>query len=151
MQKRGRPPAKVPTEQIAVRLPRAWVSQFRKSGRGISGEIQERLARSMFDDDVDPNFRKLVGQIEVLARDVNRTFGVAWHADQKAHRAFVDTIRRLLAAMHEPTAQVSTIKADPTVAGELIFGRFVSVTRDFEDGKSVTTFRPTIRHQLEDK
>jgi hypothetical protein len=149
MQKRGRPPARIQTEQVAVRLPREMVGRFRKSRRGVSGEIQDRLWRTIIEDgSTEPNFRELVGRIELLAKDVGRAFGAEWYADQKAHRTFVDVVRRLLADLPEPADQITTIKADPTVAGELIYQRFVSTMRELEE-KGSTEMKPTIRYLLE--
>ena len=54
MGKRGRPPAKIETMQVAIRLPVAWVEQFRKSEGGVSKAIQERLGRSFAYDDRSP-------------------------------------------------------------------------------------------------
>jgi hypothetical protein len=144
--RRGRPRARLPTEQIAVRLPKAMVDEFRKSPRGLSGEIQERLFGSLFVS--DPHFVLLSGQIEELARDVRRAIGVDWHADKKAHQVFLETIKRLLANLPEPTAELSAVKADASTAAEMIYNRYAEAVREAAT-KSETVMKPAIRQQLE--
>jgi hypothetical protein len=147
MQKRGRPPSKYPTEQVAVRLPKEMIEQFRRKGRGgVSAEIQERLWKSF--SEVEPNLQKLAGQIEELAKSVHRHFGAEWHADAPAHHAFLDTVRRLLADIPEPTATITTVKASAEVVGEVIYRDFVATTRELEQ-KGRTGFKPTTRQQVE--
>jgi hypothetical protein len=128
----GRPAATVETVQVGLRLPKAWVEQFQKGG-GVSKEIQERLFRSFFEDGLDPRVIQLRGQIEELARAVERTFRAPWHADRKAHQAFIDVLRRLLADMPEPSQQISTLKADALTAGEVIYSRYVDEVREWNE------------------
>jgi phosphate starvation-inducible protein PhoH len=144
--RRGRPGAKLPTEQIAVRLPKAMVDEFRKSPRGLSGEIQERLFSSLFAS--DPRFVTLSGQIEELAKDVRRAIGADWHSDKKAHQVFLETIKRLLADLPEPTAELSAVKADASTAAEMIYNRYAETVREAMT-KSETVMKPAIRQQLE--
>ena len=140
MQKRGRPPAPFPTEQVTVRLDRAMLGEFRR-GRGVSAEIQERLARSIQFDQQDTHLRKLVGQIDELAKEVWRTLGVEWHEDQKAHRTFIEVLRRLFADLPIPEFRVSDTRFDSIDAAELIYNRYVRSLHDFERGakRSVRT------------
>lgn len=147
--KRGRPRALVETEQVAVRLPRFMVDRFRKGRHGLSREIQERLARSMHFDQVEPHLRVLCGQIEQLAKAVHRAFGQEWHADQRAHRTFIETVRLLLNDLERqpPSERKATVKAEPTHAAELIYNHFVATTRDAHEGR--VEFRPSLRQILE--
>jgi hypothetical protein len=125
------------------------VDQFRKSPRGLSREIQERLALSMHFDQVEPHLRTLAGQIEQLAKAVHRAFGQEWHADQRAHRTFIETIRMLLNDLERqpPTEQKTTVKAEPSHAAELIYNHFVATTRDAQEGR--VEMRPSLRQILE--
>jgi hypothetical protein len=148
MQKRGRKPAPFPTEQVTVRLPKRWLDHFRR-GRGVSKEIQERLAGSFHFDQTEPNFRKLVFQIERLAMDIERSVGAAWHADAKAYDIFLETLRLVLMDLPKPTEQKSTIKADPPTAAQLIYNRYLSIIRDWESGLEPQVKTP-ISHILDD-
>jgi hypothetical protein len=147
MQKRGRKPSPMPTEQVTVRLPRQWLEHFRR-GRGVSKEIQERLAGSFHFDQTEPHFRKLVFQIERLAMDVGHSVGAEWYADDKAFDVFMETLRLLLADLPKPAARTSTIKADSATAAELIYRRYLSIIRDWESGAEPGAGTP-ISHLLE--
>jgi hypothetical protein len=147
MQKRGRKPPPFPTEQVTVRLPKQWIEHFRH-GRGVSKEIQERLAASFHFDQTEPNFRKLVFQIERLAMDIERSVGAPWYADDKAYEVFLETLRLVLRDLPKPTEQKSTIKADPTTAAQLIYNRYLSIIRDWERGLEPQARTP-ISHVLE--
>jgi hypothetical protein len=147
MSKRGRKPPTFPTEQVTVRLPRRWIEQFRRS-RGVSNEIQERLAGSFHFDQTEPNFRKLVFQIEQLAKDVERTFGAPWYADAKAFDAFQETLRLALGDLPRPAEQTSTIKADAAAAAQMIYQRYLAIARDWELGLE-PQMRTPLSHILE--
>jgi hypothetical protein len=144
---RGRPRARIENEQIALRLPRFMVQKLREAGHsreGLSSEIRERLYRSLFDDARDPQLWLLEGQIEQLAKEVKFNIGADFHADKIAHRVFLETLKLLFADLVEPSAQISTIKADPKAAAELIYNRLKATGRNAEP-----TMRPTIKHLLE--
>jgi hypothetical protein len=145
-QKVGRPKAPYETVQVGLRLPKGWVEEFQR-GRGVSKEIQERLARSIFDDATDPKLRELWGQIEQLAVGVRRAFGTEWHADQRAHGAFVETLKRWLADLERPTAKTSTLDVDPAAAAQIIYTTYVQMIEDQKQGRTV--MRATARHELE--
>jgi hypothetical protein len=145
---RGRPSARIKSEQIALRLPDFMVQQLRQAGHsreGLSSEIRERLARSLGDDARDPQLRSLQGQIEQLAKEVKFNFGADFHADKTAHQVFLETLKLLFADLVEPNAQISTIEVDPKVAAKLIYNRLKATGRNAEP-----TMRPTIKHLLED-
>jgi hypothetical protein len=133
MQKRGRKPPPLPSEQVCVRLPKPLVDHFRR-GRGVSSEIQERLAASIHFDQVESNFRKLVFKIERLALDVEQSVGAPWHADQKAFDIFLKTLHMTLRDLPRPAEQKSTVKADAGAAAELIYNRYISNACDWELG-----------------
>jgi hypothetical protein len=143
----GRPPAALETVQVGLRLPKVWVEQFQR-GRGVSKEIQERLFQSFFDDATDPKLREFWGQLEQLAVDVRRAFGAEWHDDQKAHLAFIDAVRRLIADLPVPTEQVSTLNIEPSIAGQLIYNQYLATIRDLKEGR--VAFRATARQQMGD-
>jgi hypothetical protein len=147
MQKRGRKPPPFPTEQVTVRLPKQWIEHFRR-GRGVSKEMQERLAGSFHFDQTEPNFRKLVFQIERLAMDIERSVGAPWYADSKAYEVFLETLRLVLRDLPKPAKQKSTIKADPSTAAQLIYNRYLSIIRDWERGLEPQARTP-ISHVLE--
>jgi hypothetical protein len=134
MQKRGRKPPPFPTEQVTVRLPKSWIDRFRR-GRGVSNEIQDRLAVSIRFDQVETNFRQLAFQIEQLALDVAQSVGAPWHSDQKAFDTFQETLRLALRDLPRPADQTATIKADPVTAAELIYRRYLSIVRDRKLGR----------------
>jgi hypothetical protein len=140
MRKRGRPPAKVETVQVAVRLPREWVEQFRKEG-GVTKAIQKRLFDSALLDDVDPEFRKLWAQIEQLAKWVRRLYGCEWYEDQNAHKAFVDTVKRLVMHLPEPAASTVDIGHAPEVAAEFIYRAYVAELQEAERGEHRMEFK----------
>lgn len=146
MGKRGRPPAKIETMQVAIRLPVAWVEQFRKSEGGVSKAIQERLWRSTIADDVDPKFVQLAGQIEQLAKRVRRLYGVEWYEDQDAHKTFVDTVKRLLADLPEPEAHATNVSYAPELAAEIIYKSYVAEVQELRE-KGISE-RPGIKTLL---
>jgi hypothetical protein len=150
MQKRGRPPARIPTEQVTVRLPRAMLDQFRRGGRGVSAEIQERLFRSLFDDARDENILLFAGKIEQLAKDVHGALGAHWYEDEKAHHVFIETVKRLFADLPVPSAQISKSPVDAKTAADLLYNRYVAVIQDYEAGAK-PKIREPISHLLEKK
>jgi|SRR5579863_1470477 len=133
MQKRGRPPAPVPTEQVTVRLEAEMVRQFRKA-RGVSTEIQERLFRSVGDDKRDQEFRMFAGKLEKLASDVQRALGARWYEDKKAHAVFIEITRRMLADLPQPSAEISDSRADVQTAADILYNRYVGEQREIASG-----------------
>jgi hypothetical protein len=148
MQKRGRPPSLLETEQVAVRLPADWITRFRKAPGGVSAQIRNRVAESLALDALEPNFLKLSGQIDQLAKRVHRAFEHEWHADAKAFDAFVQAVKLLLADLPKPTKSQSEVKASAADAGQLIYNDFVSTTRELVK-KGRTEIRTPLRHRLE--
>jgi hypothetical protein len=148
MRKRGRPPSQFETEQVAVRLPSAWVTQFRKAAGGVSSQIRNRVAQSLALDALEPNFLRLSGQIDQLAKGVHRAFGNEWHADAKAFETFVQAIKLLLADLPKPTKSHSEVKASAADAAQLIYNDYVSTTRELVK-KGRTEIRTPLARRLE--
>lgn len=136
--KRGRPPIDAETEQVAVRLPKAWIEALRPN---LSQNVRDRLYRSLFDEQIDaqrdPHLVKLGGQIEELARRVRRATRADWHADRLSHQIFLETLRLLFESKPLPTDQISQLKSDPKQAAELIFNSYVEEVREYEQGNVI--------------
>jgi uncharacterized protein (DUF4415 family) len=148
---RGRPRNKYETEQVSVRLDRSIVEELRNNRRGLSKEIQERLARTIFEDKDEPHIRLLTGQIRQLAKDVSEALGAEWHADKKAHLTFVEAVKLVLADLPIPSAQVTSVKIDdPAATARVIYNIYTAVIRELEQhGRS--NFRAPLRKLMEDK
>jgi uncharacterized protein YwbE len=146
MRKRGRPPAKVETVQVAIRLPREWVEQFRKEG-GVTKTIQKRLLTSTNFDEVDPEFRKLWGQIEELAKRVRRLWGFEWYEDQNARKTFVGVVKRLLTDLPEPAARSTKMSYTPEIAAEIIYRDYVAQLQELKRGD--VRMKPSVKTLLE--
>jgi len=136
--RRGRPPIDAETEQVAVRLPKAWIEAMRPH---LSQNIRERLYRSLFEQQLseqrDPHLVRLGGQIEELARRVRRATRAEWHADRISHQIFMETLRLLFESEPTPTAEISNVKSDPKQAAELIFNSYLEEVREYEQGKNL--------------
>ncbi|MEH2546649.1 hypothetical protein V1283_003294 [Bradyrhizobium sp. AZCC 2262] len=135
--KRGRPPIAAETEQVAVRLPKAWIKVMQPH---LSQNIRDRLYRSLFEEQIDQqrdqHLVRLSGQIEELARRVRRATRADWHSDRLSHQVFLETLRLLFEAQPAPTAEASTLKSDPNQAAEVIFNSYVEEVREYEQGKT---------------
>jgi hypothetical protein len=146
MQKRGRPKALIETEQVAVRLPKAWVDHFRPH---VSKEIKEHLWRSLLDERRDPHLVKIAGQIEEIAKDVRRATGFEWHADQQAHQIFIEALRLLFVNLPIPKAKLSKkASMDPKAVATIIYNRYAETVRELERTKK-TRRRVPLSHLLE--
>jgi len=146
MQKRGRPKAAEETEQVAVRLPKSMVAQLRPN---VSKEIRERLAQTLFDDERDPNLRKIAGQIEEIANDVRHATGSEWHADESSHHIFIGALKLLFADLKVPKAKSSAVKMDPIAAARLLYNRYAENARELEQRDRPIKMKPRLRRQLE--
>jgi hypothetical protein len=147
MQKRGRPPAAIPTEQVTVRLPRQWLEGFRRHGNGVSAEIYERIYCSLLDEQRDQQFRMFAGKMEKLATDVHHALGARWYEDRKAHLVFIEIVRRMLADLPVPSAEISESPADVKTAADLLYSRYVAEQRDIElSGKPGVRISPSVRY-----
>jgi hypothetical protein len=96
------------TVQTAVRLPRDMLERLRQSERGVSEEIRERLARSLDEDGIDVETRKLMAAIETLSVLVRLQTKHDWHRHPAANRVF----------RHAITARLARLKPE----GEAVFG-----------------------------
>ena len=144
MRKRGRPPAAIPTEQVTVRLPREWLERFRRHGQGVSAEIQERLYRSLLDEERDQQFRMFAGKMEKLASDVHHAVGARWYEDRKAHQIFIEAVRRLLADLPAPTSNIADeLSTTVEAAANLLYRRYANELHEIE-----TTGQPKPRASL---
>jgi hypothetical protein len=132
MQKRGRPKALIETQQVAVRLPKAMVKRLQPH---VSKEIRNRLANSFCDEARDPRMLKIAGQIEELAKDVRKSLGAEWHADQYAHQVFIETLRLLFAGLPVPKGKQAKLKAEPADAAKMIYNRYMITMRELEKNR----------------
>ncbi|MCA1512162.1 hypothetical protein [Bradyrhizobium sp. NBAIM01] len=148
--KRGRPPVGEETEQVAVRLPRAWIEMMRPH---LSQNIRNRLHRSLFEEQIDQqrdqHLVRLGGQIEELARRVRRATRADWHADRISHQIFLETLRLLFESEPAPTAEISNVKSDPKQAAELIFNSYIEEVREHEQGKHTMRMKQTLLSKIE--
>jgi uncharacterized protein (DUF4415 family) len=143
MQKRGRPPAAVPTEQVTVRLPREWLEHFRQHGSGVSAEIQERLYRSLLDEQREQKFRVFAGKMEKLSSDVHHALGAHWYEDRKAHLVFIEAVRRLLADLPVPASDDTELPMTIEAAANLLYRRYANELHEIQ-----TTGQPKPRATL---
>jgi hypothetical protein len=144
-QKRGRPKAKIETEQVAVRLPKMMLKYLRPH---VSKEIRERLARSLFDDSRDQSLRKLEAKIERLATEVRQATGFEWRADSYSHQVFVEVLRLLIADLPVPEAREAKLNVEPAQAAALIYTRYTNDVRELEQKRKINPRIP-LSHLLE--
>jgi hypothetical protein len=140
----------VESEQISVRLPKWMLAKFREPKRmGVSKEINERLGRSITDEDApkDTKLDQLKASITELAKRVRHHFGADWHADANAFAVFMETVTRLLKDK-APTATAGEPKHAPALVAEIIYANYIGELREHDEGKRTTEMRPTIESQL---
>jgi hypothetical protein len=137
----------------AVVLPREMLELLRESGRargmGVSEEIRDRLAKSLFDDALDQTTRYFTGEIFELAKKVRRYFGGEWYADANAHAALVAAVEDQLAS-HKPAATsaaatpgTTTPLADPpAVVGRVIAREYRHEKQEIEASRTAYRNRP---------
>jgi hypothetical protein len=110
--KKGRPTSENPMVHTAVVLPRELVRRLKKdgevSGRGLSGEIRQRLQLSHDKEGLpsDPVTSDLLGLIQKLADGVADAMGKKWHEGPNALTAFKVGVAEYLAQYH-PKGDVS--------------------------------------------
>jgi hypothetical protein len=73
-----------------------------EANRSIAAEIRARIERTLAHDDADPRMRELVADIQTLAREVQSTTGLAWHAHPKANLAMAEAVRYTV-TLHSPS------------------------------------------------
>jgi hypothetical protein len=134
----------------AVVLPREMLDLLRESGRsrgmGVSEEIRERLAGSLFDDACDPITRTFAGEVYELARRVRRQFGAEWYAFVNAHEAMVHALADQLAS-YKPTATSAdapgtTPDDPPAVVGRVIAREYRHQKQEIEANRAAYRNRP---------
>jgi hypothetical protein len=137
----GRPKALIESEQVQVRLPVIMVAELRKAGtqqsRSLSEEIRDRLGGSLLPPRTDAQSALLGRQVEQIAKEVGEAYGAPWHQDRKAHAAFVETLKLLIADLQAPAAEISKVTAAPAQAAELIYNRHLAVKREWEKSGEV--------------
>ena len=95
--KRGRPHAENPMVHTAVVLPRDLLERLRtdakRSERGLSTEIRQRLANYDVDD---PETKSLIECIKSLANNLASDLGKSWHESEYAKAALAGGIMAFL-------------------------------------------------------
>jgi len=112
--KKGKPAGKRGVH-TAVVLPPDVLEQLRKSERGVSEEIRERINRTFSDDAIDPVTRELRDGLVNIAARLRGDFGEEWHASPRVFREFAAAVAQRLSA-YEPPATAPTDIPD-SVAG----------------------------------
>ncbi len=88
--------------QIGVRLDPAVADRLRRSQRGLSDEIRERLERTFKYDEVDAVTRELVEGLINLAALLRIDFGAECHTWPRAYEAFAAAAAQRLAGYAPP-------------------------------------------------
>jgi hypothetical protein len=102
--------------QVGVRLDPEVADRLRKTGRGLSDEIRERLDRTFKYDQVDPITRELVEGIINIAALLRLDFETEWHAWPPPFEAFMEAIKQRAAEYAPPL----DIPGDPGAAMEML-------------------------------
>ena len=112
--KKKKESARHPGVHTAVRLPPEVLEKLRQSERGVSEEIRDRIARTLAEDEIDPNTRDLLNRARWLAEFLRSDFGGEWwYGAPRAHAAFAAGVAELL-AHYKP---IEPPQADPTAVG----------------------------------
>jgi hypothetical protein len=95
----------------AVVLPPEMLAELRKQGalhgRTMSQEIRERLAGSLFEETRDDKTKQLEGEIVQLAAEVLHDFKTHWHAEPRAHKAFLAAVADQIGSYEPPPTPAS--------------------------------------------
>jgi hypothetical protein len=102
--------------QVGVRLDPEVADRLRKTGRGLSDEIRERLDRTFKYDQIDPITRELVEGIINIAALLRLDFETEWHAWPPPFEAFTEAIKQRAAEYAPPL----DIPGDPGAAMEML-------------------------------
>jgi len=97
MAKRGRPSTGIKTELVHLRLPVAILKRMRGSPRGLTGEIKDRLARSVAIDAYPPT-RDLAEAVQWIADEVSRHAGAKWNDSAGGRGAVVAGLKAWIEA-----------------------------------------------------
>jgi plasmid stability protein len=122
VKKKGRPPSVDPMVHTAVVLPAELIKQLKadakKSGRGMSAEIRDRLRATylMKLSRDDPETGNLLHAIKHLSDFLARDLGKRWHEHRYAMVAFKAGIDAFL-ARYQPEGD-ETARPDTQVVGE---------------------------------
>lgn len=113
--------------QTGLRLEPEILDKLRKSPRGVSEEIRDRLIRTFFEDEIDPRTRELAAGVMQLAQDIRHDKSFDWYSHEKAHETLVEAIKALLGSLkpkregtHAVTSDLMWGDDDPVTLGRSI-------------------------------
>ena len=118
----------------AVVLPPEMLAALRewgaRHGRTMSQEIRERLAGSLFEETRDAKTKQLEAEIVQLASEVLHDFKTHWHAEPRAHKAFLAAVADQIGS-HEPpptptsgSPDINDLSDPPDVIGRALARRY---------------------------
>jgi hypothetical protein len=116
----------------AVVLPAEMLAELRewgaRHGRTMSQEIRERLAGSLFEETRDAKTKQLEAEIVQLAFEVLHDFKAHWHAEPRAHKAFLAAVADQIGSYEPPPTPTSGSPEDlsdpPDVIGRALARRY---------------------------
>ena len=133
----------------AVVLPPEMLAALREQGalhgRTMSQEIRERLAGSLFEETRDEKTRQLAAEIVQLASEVLHDFKTHWHAEPRAHKAFLAAVADQIGSYEPPPTPTSGSPDDQSDPPDVI-GRALA-RRYRRDREAVESARMAVRQE----
>ena len=117
----------------AVVLPPEMLAALRewgaRHGRTMSQEIRERLAGSLFEETRDAKTKQLEAEIVQLASEVLHDFKTHWHAEPRAHKAFLAAVADQIGSYEPPpttsgSPDINDLSDPPDVIGRALARRY---------------------------
>jgi hypothetical protein len=134
----------------AVVLPPEMLAALREQGalhgRAMSQEIRERLAGSLFEEMRDAKTRQLAAEIVQLASEVLHDFKTHWHAEPRAHKAFLAAVADQIGSYEPPpttsgSPDINDLSDPPDVIGRALARRYR------RDREAVESARMAVRQE----
>jgi hypothetical protein len=145
----------------AVVLPPEMLAALRewgaRHGRTMSQEIRERLAGSLFEETRDAKTKQLEAEIVQLASEVLHDFKTHWHAEPRAHKAFLAAVADQIGS-HEPpptptsgSPDINDLSDPPDVIGRALARRYRRDREAVESARTAVRQAQRIKRKQENK
>jgi hypothetical protein len=145
----------------AVVLPAEMLAELRERGalhgRTMSQEIRERLAGSLFEETRDAKTRQLEAEIVQLASEVLHDFKAHWHAEPRAHKAFLAAVADQIGSYEPPSTptsgspDVNDLSDPPDVIGRALARRYRRDLEAVESARMAARQSQRIKRKQENK
>ena len=143
----------------AVVLPPEMLAALREQGalrgRTMSQEIRERLAGSLFEETRDAKTKQLEAEIVQLASEVLHDFKTHWHAEPRAHKAFLAAVADQIGSYEPPPTPTSgspDVNVDPPdVIGRALARRYRRDREAVESARMAARQSQRIKRKQENK